>query len=89
MIGKSTSKFLIWYQGSADKVYSLYIEWDDGRVCRYHACITIGSRPTMAAMNSNMQALSAVILGGAGLSGGRGTILELSSSHGVVHIDYR
>jgi ribose/xylose/arabinose/galactoside ABC-type transport system permease subunit len=34
-----------------------------------------GAGLPMAAMNSNMQALSAVILGGAGLSGGRGTIL--------------
>ncbi len=34
-----------------------------------------GSGLPMAAMNTNMQALSAVILGGAGLTGGRGTIL--------------
>lgn len=34
-----------------------------------------GAGLPMAAMNTNMQALSAVILGGAGLSGGRGTIL--------------
>lgn len=34
-----------------------------------------GSGLPMAAMETNMQALSAVILGGAGLSGGRGTIL--------------
>lgn len=34
-----------------------------------------GAGLPMAAMNTNMLALSAVILGGAGLSGGRGTIL--------------
>ncbi len=34
-----------------------------------------GAGLPMAALNTNMQALSAVILGGAGLSGGRGTIL--------------
>lgn len=34
-----------------------------------------GAGLPMAAMNTNMQALSAVILGGAGLSGGRGTII--------------
>jgi ribose transport system permease protein len=34
-----------------------------------------GAGLPMAAMSTNMQALSAVILGGAGLSGGRGTIL--------------
>lgn len=34
-----------------------------------------GAGLPMAAMETNMQALSAVILGGAGLSGGRGTIL--------------
>lgn len=34
-----------------------------------------GAGLPMAAMNTNMQALSAVILGGAGLSGGRGTVV--------------
>lgn len=34
-----------------------------------------GAGLPMAALNTNMQALSAVILGGAGLSGGRGTIV--------------
>lgn len=34
-----------------------------------------GAGLPMAALNTNMQALSAVILGGAGLSGGRGTII--------------
>ncbi len=34
-----------------------------------------GAGLPMAAPNTNMQALSAVILGGAGLSGGRGTII--------------
>jgi len=38
-------------------------------------CAQTGSGLPMAAMNTNMQALSAVILGGAGLTGGRGTIL--------------